>query len=158
MAHTVIDTAYGDVSIQILGDDNGYTLQWSDGVANAHSEQYEMLSIAVGRLAVLIACGESEYTKTFTRDAIEHARVFESRIITELSNDAEYTVETVLVRHYDGGIENMRLLITDGYVDDTHPEWHTCAHVLTVEEWNAITAGDEIYSGVTFLSSSGEQN
>lgn len=54
MATSIIETTYGDVFIQILETDDGYRLEWTDGVANYWGESYATLSVAVGRLAVLL--------------------------------------------------------------------------------------------------------
>jgi hypothetical protein len=78
--------------------------------------------------------------------------MFDSRINDELTEDPDYTTETVRVRYHSGETETLRLLITNGWVNDTHPEWHNCFHAVTNAEWNAMSSGDELYPGVTFVS------
>jgi hypothetical protein len=46
-------------------DDSAY-LNWNDGVANEWTEHYTSLTYAIGRLATLQACAESNFEKGFT--------------------------------------------------------------------------------------------
>lgn len=46
-------------------DDSGY-LWWTDFVANEWCEHYPTVSLAIARLALLQACGESAWEKGFT--------------------------------------------------------------------------------------------
>ncbi len=42
-----------------------YRIAWTDGVASSWHEDYETLSEALSRLALLVACAESSYEKFF---------------------------------------------------------------------------------------------
>ncbi|CAL9677545.1 hypothetical protein SUDANB95_07870 (plasmid) [Actinosynnema sp. ALI-1.44] len=55
-----------DATIALAAD--GFELCWSDGVVNEWTESYEHLSAAVARLAVLLHCGEHDFTVEFAHD------------------------------------------------------------------------------------------
>jgi hypothetical protein len=42
-----------------------FQLRWTDGVINTWIEDYPTLSVALARLAVLVACGESGWEANF---------------------------------------------------------------------------------------------
>lgn len=57
-----------EVNVSIHQEDDGtYSLLWDDCVVNEWSENFPALSMALARLASLIACGESEWEKGFTQ-------------------------------------------------------------------------------------------
>ena len=85
MTKPVIETSFSDVVMRVIEIEDGYRLEWDDNIANYFREDYESLSTAVARLAVLIACGEGEWEPTFTRDASQHAKHFDALITEEMT-------------------------------------------------------------------------
>ena len=57
-------------------DDSGY-LWWTDFVANEWLEHYPTVSLAIARLALLQACGESAWEKGFTHTPKEFVQQYE---------------------------------------------------------------------------------
>ena len=57
-------------------DDSGY-LWWTDFVANDWLEHYPTVSLAIARLALLQACGESAWEKGFTQTPTEFVQQYE---------------------------------------------------------------------------------
>ena len=57
-------------------DDSGF-LWWTDFVANEWLEHYPTVSLAIARLALLQACGESAWVKGFTQTPKEFVQQYE---------------------------------------------------------------------------------
>ena len=57
-----------EVGVEIHENDGKYSLWWTDFVANDITETYDSLPIALARLAVLLACGESDWERFFKDD------------------------------------------------------------------------------------------
>jgi len=66
---TILEIGLDDVYIEILENSfngsNFYSLVWGDYVANEHCEQFELLSHAMLRLAVLMACRQNSWVDGF---------------------------------------------------------------------------------------------
>ena len=56
-------------------DDSGY-LWWTDFVANEWLEHYQTVSLAIARLALLQACGESVWDKVFRQTPTEFVQQY----------------------------------------------------------------------------------
>jgi hypothetical protein len=61
---------------------DSYTLYWSDGVANEWSENFDMLSDALARLAALVHCGENEWELGLNKvdDHVRESRKFLAQV------------------------------------------------------------------------------
>ena len=59
------------------GADNSGYLWWTDFVANEWLEHYPTVSLAIARLALLQACGESEWDKAFKHTPTEFVQQYE---------------------------------------------------------------------------------
>lgn len=64
-----------DVAIRVAEQPDGTgTLWWTDGVANDWAETYKDVATAVLRLAVLLACRQTDWVAGFATDPAEFAR------------------------------------------------------------------------------------
>ena len=59
------------------GADNSGYLWWTDFVANEWLEHYPTVSLAIARLALLQACGESEWDKAFKQTPKEFVQQYD---------------------------------------------------------------------------------
>lgn len=57
-----------NVGVELHKADNKYSLWWTDFVANDYTETYDSLPIALAVLAVLLACGDSDWERFFKHD------------------------------------------------------------------------------------------
>lgn len=62
---TMINIA-DEINVNIHKTGDGFTIKWSDNVANEWRENYPTLSAALTRAAVLAVCGENSWDKSFT--------------------------------------------------------------------------------------------
>ena len=63
----LIDTVIWDIYLRLRGSaQHGWTLFWSDCVANDWSEHYRDLSVALCRAGALMRCGESGWARGFS--------------------------------------------------------------------------------------------
>jgi hypothetical protein len=76
IAHFIHGNAYirVDQMFDRDGYEKGYRLSWDDGVANEWVETYPALSLAMARVAALVACLEESH-RTFTHDELEFVSV-----------------------------------------------------------------------------------
>lgn len=58
---------FGDFVVSIDNTWSGFLLRWDDCVANEWIEEFADLSVCLARLAVLIACSESDFEKGFAQ-------------------------------------------------------------------------------------------
>lgn len=65
-----------EVIVSQGADDSGY-LWWTDFVANEWCEHYPTVSLAIARLALLQACGESAWEKGFAQTPTEFMNEYE---------------------------------------------------------------------------------
>ncbi len=73
--NAIISYRDADIECEIIEVMGEFILFWNDGVANEWSETYELLSIAVSRLASLIACGEANWEVGFVTTPVSHVEV-----------------------------------------------------------------------------------
>jgi hypothetical protein len=56
------------IGIELHENDGKYSLWWTDFVANDYTETYDSLPVALAGLAVLLACGDSDWERFFKHD------------------------------------------------------------------------------------------
>ena len=56
------------VGVELHETDGKYSLWWTDFVANEYTETYDSLPVTLARLAVLLACGDSDWERFFKHD------------------------------------------------------------------------------------------
>ena len=56
------------IGVELHENDGKYSLWWTDFVANDYTETYDSLPIALAVLAVLLACGDSNWERFFKHD------------------------------------------------------------------------------------------
>lgn len=78
---TIDDSAF----VTIEKSPSGVSLRWNDGVVNEWTEEYESLSVALARVAVLAACGEKDWEVGFVNDS----STFEANARDFLENETE---------------------------------------------------------------------
>lgn len=67
------------VGVNIEASDKGYTLWWTDFVANEWFETYDNLSTLLLRLAVLVHCGETGWNEGFVENDPRGVEIIASR-------------------------------------------------------------------------------
>lgn len=64
--HDVLDLRHQDTHLCVGSWSDGYSLWWTDYVANDWIEWYPVLSVALARAAALMHCGEHDWAIGFT--------------------------------------------------------------------------------------------
>ena len=72
----IIDITLLDIYVKVGGFGDGYSLWWSDGVANDWTEFHPSLSQVMARVATLLYCGEHEWNKYFSDFAADAHQEF----------------------------------------------------------------------------------
>jgi hypothetical protein len=70
LIHKSIEDAIAEkfeVGVSIYEHDGKFILRWTDFVANEWAEEFPTMSVALLRLASLIACGESDWHNGFNQ-------------------------------------------------------------------------------------------
>lgn len=72
--HTLIfEYVSGDIAASVYEvEDQRYTLAWHDHIVNSWEETFSSLSVAMMRLALLIACEESAWEDGFRLSPSDH--------------------------------------------------------------------------------------
>jgi len=74
-----VQGSVNDSNWELTPTDEGFDLRWNDGVANEWSEEFDDLSTALARLAVLMRCGETGWSTGFAQTPkyfADHADAF----------------------------------------------------------------------------------
>lgn len=75
-----------NVGVNIETSDKGYTLWWTDFVANEWYETYSNLSALLLRLSVLIYCAESNWDAGFSENDPRALEIIASRFFSTQTN------------------------------------------------------------------------
>jgi hypothetical protein len=81
--NTDISLAINDVFAQVNVAPGGYELTWTDGI-QTESEHFETLGMALGRLALLADCADSDWHSSFTKNSLGHELAWEVFSASEL--------------------------------------------------------------------------
>ena len=73
MKTAIFEYVSGDIAACISEvEDQKYMLEWNDHIVNSWEETYSTLSIAMMRLALLLACEERAWESGFINDVAGH--------------------------------------------------------------------------------------
>ena len=72
--------------VNIEASDKGYTLWWTDFVANEWFENYDNLSTLLLRLAILVYCGEKDWEIGFVENDPRAVEIMASRFLASQTN------------------------------------------------------------------------
>ena len=81
--HGILDLHHPDTHVCVGRWADGYSLWWTDYVANDWLEWYPTLSMALARTAALLHCGENDWNIGFTSTSFPEAAALFFKEITE---------------------------------------------------------------------------
>ena len=81
--HSILDLHYPDTHVCVGNWAEGYSLWWTDYVANDWLEWYPSLSVALARGAALRRCGEHNWAVGFTATSFPEATALFFKEVTQ---------------------------------------------------------------------------
>lgn len=81
--HSILDLHHPDTHVCVGNWAEGYSLWWTDYVANDWLEWYPSLSVALARVAALLLCGEHERAVGFTATSFPEATALFFKEVTQ---------------------------------------------------------------------------